>query len=266
MWSASVKEGKTTFKSFGSCIGSMVFKPLWHSAKLSLVFAKTSARLAGLHILVAAQRHGTPHGHHMLPLSHRYLQHSTTLSLDLLKTSENCKALFENVKCHTKIHKAKKCQESTNSGRALLRSSAARFNTRPRARGFSSLHSPLLNDWSADFTASSMSAASPMAKVASFSPVAGFKTSPVCPLWASAHLPFNQRPKWGTFTLAWAYLRPCPFGTLGRCASAMASAGDKKSGKDWSGQRMSKASIQRCSKLSMNSMGVGLHYKERTYQ
>ena len=38
---------KTTFKSFGSCIGSMVFKPLWHSAKLSLVFTKASAPSGG---------------------------------------------------------------------------------------------------------------------------------------------------------------------------------------------------------------------------
>lgn len=122
-------------------------------------------------------------------------------------------------------------QDSTNSGRELRRSSAARFNTRPRARGFSSLHSPLLKDSCADFTASSISAASPEAKVASLSPVAGFRTSSVCPLLASAHLPFTQRPKWGTLAL-WAYLKPCSFGSRWRCPKAMAGTGENPS-KRW---------------------------------
>ena len=42
---------KTTLKSFGSCIGGMVFKPFWHTAKLCLVLTKTSACLTRLKVL-----------------------------------------------------------------------------------------------------------------------------------------------------------------------------------------------------------------------
>ena len=42
---------KTTLKSFGSCIGGMIFKPFWHTAKLCLVLTKTSACLSRLKVL-----------------------------------------------------------------------------------------------------------------------------------------------------------------------------------------------------------------------
>ena len=119
-------------------------------------------------------------------------------------------------------------QDSTNSGSAFLRSSAARFSTRPRARGFSWLHSPDRNTSSADFTASSISPASPDAKVASLCPVAGFTTSPICPFSASTHLPFNQRPKWGTLPLEnFAAMPNAPGRRVGRwrrCAKVIGGA------------------------------------------
>lgn len=109
---------KTTLKSFGSCIGGMIFKPFWHTAKLCLVLTKTSACLSRLKVL-------RPNGCQTQVV----LKPVTGWDHDIpIRKATKSTAKFFPYELH---------QDSTNSGSAFLRSSAARFSTRPRARGFS---------------------------------------------------------------------------------------------------------------------------------